>query len=253
MKLVASMIVAPIEVDRYLYPCLDHLLTFCDHVMIAADGPDVQIDFDGRDADRVAVWWLPAGSFYQHEGKARQQLLDLTQQLNPTHVLAIDADEFVSDGEALRASCESECPVLTLNMQEVWGATISFGLTVRQDGGWREHPVPIVWQAPPRLTTEWRIRDQALACGREPEAVRAYQRRDCFEPSGIDVLHFGWANQADRQRRYDRYVAHDNGRFHNRAHLDSIMWRDDQVTLTERPWPPALADYSHDILKVANP
>lgn len=253
MKLVAQMIVAPIEVDRYLMSCVDHLLGFCDQVLLLCEG-DVDIhpaQWDGGQA-KIVGGALPAGSFYAHEGKARQRLLELTQQLEPTHVLAIDADEFVSDGQALRVACESECPVLTLNMQEVWGAT-STGLTVRQDGGWREHQVPIVWRAPDRLTAEWRIRDMALACGREPEPVRAYQRRDCVEPTGVDVLHFGWTNKPDRQRRYDRYVTHDNGRFHNRAHLDSIMWRDSQVSLTERPWPAALGQYSHEILKVANP
>ena len=116
------MIVAPVEVDRYLYPAVRHLLTFCDRVMLAADGREAQFDLTrwGNDADRVAIWWLDGGTFYEHEGRARQKLLALTQELEPTHVLAIDADEFVADGAALRAACESECPVLTLSMVEVW-------------------------------------------------------------------------------------------------------------------------------------
>ena len=126
-------------------------------------------------------------------------------------------------------------------------------LRSREDGGWATHPVPIVWRAPDRLTDEWRIRDQALSSGREPEAVRSFMRQDCVEPTGVEILHFGWANEDDRQRRYDRYMRHDNGRFHNRGHLDSIMYRDDRCTLVERQWPKELRAYSKGILETANP
>ena len=69
--------------------------------MLVSDGREAQFDLTkwGNYADRVAIWWLDGGTFYEHEGRARQKLLTLTQELEPTDVLAIDADEFVADGQ----------------------------------------------------------------------------------------------------------------------------------------------------------
>lgn len=251
MKLVASMLVAPVEVERYLYPCVASLLSFCDRVMLLSDGV-IEVDLErwGDPGDRIRSWWLPEGSFYAHEGKARQRLLDLTLQLEPTHILSVDADEFVTDGQAVRGSCESGCPTFTLDVTEVWQADAE--LRTRQDGGWATREAPILYAVPDPLTVEWRMPDMALASGREPEAVRALYRRDCTEPSGATLLHFGWANKAERTARYQRYVDHDGGRFHNRKHLDSIMWSDDRVTLEQMEWPEFLLPWRDAIREIAN-
>ena len=93
MKLAAMMMVGPGEQDRYLPLVLAALDRFCD-VIVTEDGHD----------------------FFDHEGRARQRLLEKTMAADPSHILAIDADEFVTDGPALRKACESPCPVLTLNL-----------------------------------------------------------------------------------------------------------------------------------------
>ena len=162
---------------------------------------------------------------------------------NPTHLLAVDADEFVSDGAAVRAACETDAGrgSWALGMQEVWKAD-AHALWLRIDGGWRaqEAGIPILWRAPPARVAQtgaWQIPDRALACGREPLAVRRLGR-----PTRVpaDVLHFGWTDENDRARRYARYVEHDGGRFHRSQHLDSIMWPDRRVRLKRRHWPPGL-------------
>lgn len=79
-------------------------------------------------------------------------------------------------------------------------------------------------------------------------AVRSLMAQDCFEFSGVGLLHFGWANVAERAARYERYVVADNGRFHARAHLDSIMWPDDRVTVERREWPDALDSVKADLV-----
>lgn len=251
MRLVASLIVRN-ELGRYLDLVVDHLLEFCDAIAVMDDASD-----DGttewlreRMGPRFSVDWRLASFdaygepkeseslFYVHEGFARQWLLDKTLERHaPTHVLAIDADEFVADGRALRAALEDRRGACwSLVMQEVWCADED-GLCVREDGGWREHPVACLWKVPPGgapLTIEQR----PLACGRTPTAIRQMEARAL--DSGTEVLHFGWARRSEREARHARYVEHDGGRFHARAHLDSILWEDERVELRQRPWPESL-------------
>lgn len=243
VKLAASLIVRN-ELGRYLAPCLEHLLAFCDEVHLLDDASD-----DGTDAflagygdDRLRVLTSASPTFFAHEGAARQALLDFTMAQEPSHILAIDADEFVADGAAVRHACSGRHQVFGLEMEEVWQADEQ-ELRIRMDGGWRSHPVPILYALPPaRWRTnrrgEWRIPNRALASGRTPVAISRAGGRP-REPV-TEILHFGWTDEANRAARYERYVEHDGGKFHASAHLRSIMWPDRKVELRPRPWPPAL-------------
>lgn len=249
MKLVASVI-ARNELRRYLRPAVESLLAFCDEIAVVNDGSD-----DGTSDWLYARELVHSSStparFYDNEGAARQWLLDWTLACKPTHILAIDADEFVSDGQALRAVCERDegNGAWTLPMQEVWAADERF-LYTRQDGGWRTHPVPILYRVPERRDARWRIQDRALACGREPLAVRQLAARAL--PSGMDVLHFGWANRAERRARYERYAQADGGRFHASSHLQSILAPDRRVRLARYGWPAALEPFRSALVERAN-
>lgn len=237
MRLVAAMI-ARNELSRYLSLTIPALLDFCDEVRVIDD-----FSSDGSyhwlmSQRRVNVLTNPSVTFDEHEGKARQALLDWVREADPTHVLAIDADEFVTDGAALRRTLEEnpDQRVFSLEMQEVWTAEKE-RLWIRRDGGWREHPVPVLWSPPPEAGPEWwSIRDKALACGREPEGIVGNRAM----PTGQAILHFGWANVTERRRRYDRYMAIDNGAFHASTHLQSIMWEARKVRLSRRYWPESL-------------
>ncbi len=238
MNLVASLIVRD-ELDRYLRPCITSLLSFVDEVRVLNDHSTDGSDEWLREQPRVHLTDSRAEPMFEHEGAARNALLQWTFQAKPTHVLAIDADEFVTDGAAIRAACETNAGrgSWSLGMEEVWRAD-ERNLWIRQDGGWKaqERGIPILWQAPRArvgATGAWQIPMRQLACGREPAAVRRFRPI----PSGSGLLHFGWSCKADRAERYQRYVDHDGGRFHNRAHLDSIMWSDRMVRLARRRWP----------------
>lgn len=273
MKLAASLIVKN-ELGRYLQPCLDHLLEFCDEIRIVDDGStDGTLGHVGSAWTRGRVFAAAGSStFYEHEGRARQALLDYTLSGNPTHILAIDADEFVSEPIAIRSALNAaatapERPVArhqrrrqrftgsawTLTMEEVWEADEQ-ELRIRHDGGWKPHPVPILWKVPdggvPQADRQWRIQDKALACGREPLAIRHVAR--FAKPAGSMILHFGWARQSEREARYERYVEHDGGNFHARRHLDSIMWTRERVVLRARSWPHALRPFKDEILERVN-
>lgn len=249
MKLVASLMVGPGELDRYLDLCIRHLLGYCDEVVCRVEEDAehealLDIPRSRSAAERIYIVRADA-SMFEHEGRARQQLLDAVLARDPTHVLTIDADEFVSNGPLLRQAAErGSFPVLTGQMMEVWKAFPEC-LCVRADGGWRPHPVTLVWEVQPNVG--YRIANRQLACGREPTHVHEVGRRRAVA-SGVDVYHFGWTNAAERADRIRRYEVHDGGRFHADAHLRSIAWPDELVEMRATPWPPGLSKLRKPLL-----
>jgi glycosyltransferase involved in cell wall biosynthesis len=246
VKLAASVIVRN-ELGRYLEPCIASLLEFCDEVRILDDGStDGWEDACGWD-DRVVVKRLESErrngqpAFYQH-ADARNQLMRFTLEGKPTHVLAVDADEFVSDGPALRRLCEQPGDVWSLVVEEVW-ATARNGLFTREDGGWRKHDIGIMWRPAAFGRRPLLIRDHGHATGRVPDLVGI--RR--VIRSHVSLLHFGWTNRNERAVRFERYDVGDGGKFHARTHIDSIMWPDRRVRLQRRPWPAPLGHLQEEI------
>lgn len=246
MKLVASMIVHN-ELDRYLPIALDALLEFVDEVRIVDDAStDSTPAFLASCGDRVKATRNADRMFFVHEGRARQHLLEWTMDADPTHIVVIDADEFVDDGAALRGEIERSraTPVWTACMEEVWRAGAD-DYDVRQDGGWDAHEVTIAFR--PIRDRHFYIADRALACGREPVSVRRISRHAAY--SGVSILHFGWTNVAERIARHERYAVADGGRFHRSAHLDSILWPDDEIEIETCPAPAGLSVYGDAVLR----
>lgn len=264
MKLVASMIVHN-EMQRYLTLAVTHLLTYCDEIRVLDDGST-----DGTyewlaEHDRVEVLANPGPSFFEHEGRARQNLIEWTFASDPDYVLAIDADEFVGEPAVLRESIEGLSPVYLLSLVEAWKIDPG-GISIRVDGLWGPRKIPILYQPPGRLPPQssarrpqrrgttaatdmqsWRIADRQLACGREPVAVvRAAARAPLV---GTNIFHFGWTRQSERQARAERYFEHDQGRFHQDRHLQSILFPDDRVGLRGLPWPVGLREISDDLIE----
>jgi hypothetical protein len=245
MKLIAMMVVRN-EADRYLRPCIEHLLDFCDEIRVVDDNSSDHTQELLASYDGVEVMAQGESTFYQHEGRTRQALLEWTMEGRPTHILAIDADEFIADGKLLRATMEkgSATGVWKLTMTEVWAAGSDW-LSVRMDGDWKPRPIGIAFAVPAdhwtnrQLRRHWRMHDRALACGRTPLYITMAGNRTVSDPV-TDILHFGWACVADRQERYQRYVVHDGGAHHASKHLLSIMWPDEMVGTKLMAWPPAL-------------
>lgn len=245
MKLVASMIVHN-ELGRYLPLSISHLLSFCDEVRVLDDGSDDGTYEYLAEISRVIVKRNPGPSFFEHEGRARNHLLDWTLEAEPDYVLSIDADEFVGDPEIVLRSCRRGGSAYTLRMEEVWRAD-EVHLHIRVDNLWRPRPCPILWRAPKGKSGEvWKIPDVQLACGREPLVVR----RTRAPVSGTSVFHFGWAKRVEREARAQRYFEHDQGRFHKDTHLQSILWPDERVSTQTQYWPQGLSAVKHEIAEL---
>lgn len=256
MKLVASLITRN-ELGRYLEPCIAHLLEFCDEIRVLDDGSsdDWQRKLKIRNSDdsspvKVTRWNVTErddyADFHRH-AQARNALLGWTLKGEPDYVLAVDADEFVADGQAVRRVCETGADVVTLEMAEVWEACPDL-LCIRQDGGWRAHEIGCVWRAAAFSKRALSLADRGHATGRVPDAVHGGRVR----PSGTSQLHLGWANRQERMERYQRYAVGDGGKFHAAAHIESIMWPDSRVTCEARPWPSELEPWKDKILLRAN-
>ncbi len=231
-KLAAGMITFN-EVDRYQPLVIRHLREFCDLIVAVDDGStdetrewlrdnaddQLQVHFDRRRA---------------HQGQSRGRLLELVHKSGATHQLACDADELIADGPRLRALVEERpnVSVWSLEISEVWNP-LPDGLQIREDGGWRMHPLSSLWRVPPRLGGNWKMRDRARACRRYPIAVDTIRA----EATNIHHLHFGWADKSERQRRFDNYMRIDAGRFHARSHLASIQWPEARMKFVTIPWP----------------
>jgi glycosyltransferase involved in cell wall biosynthesis len=234
MRLIASMPVHN-ELGRYLQQAVEHALTYCDEIRILDNGShDGGADWLNQQ-DRVVVQRLDGPGWAQedgHEGAVRQALLEHTLDGEPTHVLAIDADEIVPRGAELRATLEArpERPVWALRVVEAWSMD---PWLIRVDGGWRPRYAPVVYRVPEERGEGWHVRtDLRLACPREPVAVSKAYRRFTQRPQlPIDLVHLGWANPAEREARATRYFEHDGGRFHQSEHLESILWTDERLHL----------------------
>ena len=243
MRLIASLIVRN-ELGRYIGPCIDHLLEFCDEIRVLDEGST-----DGWSDKRCVVQREPAreGDAFVNHAQMRQRLLDFTLEGAPTHILAIDADEFITDGAAVRRACEFGLGAYKVCLQEVWKVHRD-GLDIRQDGGWVEHDVALVWRPDRLKPQQLKITDRGHATGRTPDAVGSLQAGHTC----TSLLHLGWANVGERPERFARYAVGDAGRFHAKTHIDSIMWPDERITLGQVPWPPALEPWRGDLIKRAN-
>lgn len=253
MKLTASLIVYN-ELNRYLRQSLPALLSYCDHVCVwsdgSTDGTTRYLKEVALTTDKLHVKLASKNEMFKHEGQARQRLLEWTVDVvDDGYLLAIDADEFVAQPTLLTSVLTryDGVPVVSLEIAEVWNVNKNLIFT-REDGGWHAHNVPVIWRIPSKYELhEWEIQNRALACGRVPLRVHGFQA----VTADIQLLHFGWTNKAEREKRFQRYDKIDQGNFHAKAHLDSILYPDSQIITQSRLWSSDMESLKAEILKSA--
>ena len=152
MKRIAAILTHN-ELDRYLPVVVPDLLGWVDEIRVRDDGSTDHTAEYLETFDRVEVLRRPH-TWQEHEGRAQAELLEWTLAGEPTHVLTIDADEVVPEGEAVRAVLEADQELdpepiaYTLRMVELWGLDPP---VMRVDGGWAPHPKPVLYRVPPEV------------------------------------------------------------------------------------------------------
>lgn len=157
--------------------------------------------------------------FLKDEARFRSLLWNMTVELNPAWILALDADE------VLEAKARSELPVLLNRPPAVlirfpiyhfWGNLEQY----RVDGMWNPflYPAACLYRYEPGRTYHWAKR--RLHCGRFP--VEAYQARGFT--AELRLLHLGYADGKARQNKFLRYWQVDpEGEFCPVEHYKSIL------------------------------
>jgi len=215
MRIIAHMVVGPGEYDRYLPQVLERITWWADDIHVGFDKGAGEEEFRLVSDVTYHRNFLPL-SWSDDEGKFRQAAWDdMVREMKPTaedYILCIDADEVIVQHELVkRAVREFAGQRLAFKFHEMWDET-----HFRIDGFWKPYLAGVLFPYRPG----GRIRQQAMACGREPTYVSNLPTKKL---SIADILHYGYAREADRQAKYERYMALDAGRYHNVRHLQSII------------------------------
>lgn len=228
------------EADRYLRASATWLRHVTD-LVVAYDDQSTDDTYEILADLGVAVGRRPSTihSFAEHEGRFRQAAWTyLEARAKPTTndwILSIDADEFlvgtshdidVRDQltDVVEQASSRGISALNFHFGEVFdlhsagdGTMTPF---VRVDGLWGQiRGCRLVrWRA------GGRIEAKEEACGSLPQTWMDWQH----DAPGLQILHLGYAREADRREKFERYRA---GRGHDLAHVRSIL-----TTPMLQPW-----------------
>ncbi len=234
MKITAGLIIRN-EAHRYLGMAFANLAEFVDEVCVFDDGStDEWRDLIPTGLTAYIKSVPPEerkteSAFHRH-AIGRNELLKMTLRTKADWIVASDADELFSDGPALRRQCATtKDDVLNVEICEVWELCDEC-LCVREDGGWRSHPIGAVWRVAPFLRQSLSLRDKKTATGRVPDAIHGVPAGS----SGVALFHLGWTDQRERAERFARYPP---GSGHANHHVASIMWPRERVKLEGWAWP----------------
>lgn len=213
--LVGSMIIRN-EADRYLQASLTRLLSVCDKVFVADDNSE---DDSAAIAERLGakVWKNNSTPFAKSEREFRQNAWNKMASMmrlkeGRDWVLSVDADEYVVGDkskfqELIRQASHRTC--FTLPIKEMWGVD-----QYRIDGFWDGNRNRRMGLYKKDMT----FRNANFGCGSIPH--HNHLATELSEHMGI--LHFGYADPEDRQKKYDFYKSLPN-HGHNEKHIESII------------------------------
>lgn len=214
------------ECDRYLDPVLARLQRQTDLLCVCDDQSD-DGTYEHLRAQKIPVRRRPNGvpSFTDHEGEFRSwawtQAAVPYSRIDSTWVLSLDADEFLvcSDpaddartvlSDLIETALAAGHSAMTFPVAEVF-AWDDYPM-IRTDGFWGKITATRFarWQKDPTFSNR---RD---GCGSLPVM--------CLDNVGftdqLTILHLGYATEADRVARHQRYQ---NARGHHPSHIASIL------------------------------
>ena len=215
-----AMMVVRNEANRYLRPVLARLGALVDGIVILDDASTDETPELCRAHPKVIRFRrLQSSLFAQNEAALRSLLWEMTVELKPAWILALDADEFLEEKaktELPALTAQQEYEVVTFPVYHLWGDLRHY----RVDGMW--HPVlartACLFRYRQNRTYHWAPR--RLHCGRFP--LEAYLTPGFHAP--LRLLHLGYAAPHARREKYQRYLSLDpEGRFCPPAHYRSII------------------------------
>lgn len=210
------------EMGRYLSKALQ-----CGQIVATAGGGKLMVTDDAStDATRDVVrnytsllQETEAPLFWQNEGAARQRHLDYCSNwMTPGDwVLSLDADETINKPEmlpALVAQTRSTDDAVGLPLYEFWTPD-----QYRTDGHWFGTMSSRLY----RFRAGAKIQNKDMGSGSEPTYVQdsVFAGR-WFKQTDVHLLHWGYLQKADRERKQLLYANRLGGNGHHSHHIDSI-------------------------------
>ncbi|UNC91156.1 glycosyltransferase [Candidatus Contubernalis alkaliaceticus] len=198
---LAAMMPVYNEAAQYLEQTLEHLDKLVEAIVIWDDGSTDNTGEICQSFKKVKYHRSDERLFTQNESLLRSRLWNLTIQLKPQWILALDADENFEE----RAEAEFRSLLKQQDFQAVDFRLFDFwnGFQCRVDGGWNPWIKfnRMLVKYDPSLSDQWCQED--LHCGRFP--LEYYNIPYAFQ-SDLRIKHFGWMKIEDRQRKYDFYT-----------------------------------------------
>ncbi len=208
------------EAGRYLTAVLNRLSEFVDGIIILDDAStDETPELCRNHSGVIRYHRLAEPLFRTDEAALRRKLWEMTVELEPGWIIAIDADEVFESGisrEIRLLTGENRFDLVCFTIYHFWGDLINY----RVDGLWDPAlaKATCLYRFQKNLVYHWPSR--RLHCGRFP--IECYQR-----PAGISrvrLLHLGYVHQEDLFRKFQSYLTLDpQGQFCPAAHYRSII------------------------------
>lgn len=193
------------EADRYLPAVLRHAAQYVDQAVILDDASTDNTVEVCRQALQGIPAFIHVGDTpgFANEVNLRRRLWELAIAHEAEWILCLDADEMFED----RAVTMIKELVQRADV-DVWGFRL-FDFWdkehYRADRLWNAHQryIPFLVRYQPHFPYQWR--ESPLHCGRFPENITLLPALAC----DLRLKHFGWATEADRRQKYERYMEAD--------------------------------------------
>lgn len=218
-RLVLSMTVKN-EEKRYLESVLLHHIPYVDYVVIIDDAStDGTVAMCERLLENVPHKLIKnKTSLFTNEVELRKQLWEETINVNPEWILILDADEMFDNhfgNEINNILSNSQFDAVYFRLYDMWSET-----HYREDQYWSAHHYfrPFLVRFNPNITYDWKNTPQH--CGRFPTTISHFP----YLCHHLKIKHFGWSNEYDRKKKYDRYLLLDpNGIYGWKEQYESIL------------------------------
>lgn len=215
---ILSYLITKNEADRYLEQTVANLREHVDGLFVYDDRstdhtPDILKDLGCE----FMIRGTTESSFLEDESDFRHQAWDyMIKFLDPRHgdwILTLDADEMLRTSTPLKMICadaaQQDLGGLWMHVHEMWSPT-----EIRVDGYWptirAARLIEYMAQSAFRTFETHRFGGGSLPVFTGPVGTT----------TEAEILHYGYATQADREAKYQRYTGRAG---HNRTHIDSIL------------------------------